>query len=204
MDHPDADGELTRLLDAMRRGDTAAGEALLARIYGTLRQLAASQLARERPDHTLQPTILVHDAWIRLTGGTPAAWQSRSHFFAAAARAMRRLLVDHARARRAGRRRHDLAAALPDDVAAVSGPDAVDLIALDAALRALEAEEPRAHQVVELKYFSGLEIDEIAELLDVSPATIKRDWRFAQAWLRHHLADEAGDPAGDVLPLPEQ
>jgi RNA polymerase sigma factor (TIGR02999 family) len=194
-------GELTRLLDAMREGDAAAGEALLVRIYETLRVLARTQLSRERQDHTLQPTALVHDAWVRLTAGAPVAWQNRSHFFAAAARAMRRLLVDHARARRAGRRRHDLAEPLGPDLAEPTGPEAVDLIALDDALHALEQEDPRAHRVVELKYFSGLEMEEIAELLEVSAATVKRDWRFAQAWLRQRLADE---PSRGESSLPEQ
>jgi RNA polymerase sigma factor (TIGR02999 family) len=194
-------GELTRLLDAMREGDPAAGEALLARIYETLRALARNQLSRERQDHTLQPTVLVHDAWARLTAGAPVAWKNRSHFFAAAARAMRRLLVDHARARRAGRRRHDLGEPLGLDLAAPTGPEVVDLIALDDALNALDREDPRAHRVVELKYFSGLEIEEIAELLDVSAATVKRDWRFAQAWLRRHLGD---DPRQVESPLPQQ
>jgi RNA polymerase sigma factor (TIGR02999 family) len=187
----------------MRGGDAAASELLLARIYETLRQLARTQLAHERPDHTLQPTALVHDAWLRLTGGAPIAWQNRGHFFAAAARAMRRLLVDHARARRAGRRRRDLGGELPLDLAAPTGPDAVDLIALDLALTALEAEEPRAHRVVELKYFSGLELEEVAALLEVSVATVKRDWRYAQAWLRQRMQADSDEPRTPDSSLPD-
>ena len=130
--HPDPDApptqsEVTALLEALRAGDAAAGERLLPLVYGVLHEIAARQLQRERPDHTLQPTILLHDAWLRLTADRAAPWTDRAHFFALATRAMRRLLVDHARARGAAKRRGDLADALDDNIGAATAPDPVDL-----------------------------------------------------------------------------
>lgn len=192
---PTTPGDVTRLLAAMRGDDARAGEELLGRIYATLQALARAQLSRERPEHTLQATVLVHDAWLRLTGGDHGShWESRAHFYAAASRAMRRLLVDHARARRAGRRRGDLASDLPDDIPQATGPHPVDLIALDEGLTRLAREDERAHRVVELRYFSGLTFEEIAAVLAVSVPTVKRDWRFARAWLRRELDLAPDDP----------
>jgi RNA polymerase sigma-70 factor (ECF subfamily) len=196
-------GEVTQLLEAMRQGDAEAGDILLGRIYATLQTLARAQLSRERPDHTLQATVLVHDAWLRLTGGGhDTHWENRAHFYAAASRAMRRLLVDHARARRAGRRRADLASDLPAELAEPTRPHPVDLIALDEALTRLAGEDERAHRVVELRYFSGLAFEDIATVVGVSVPTVKRDWRFARAWLRRELDLAPDDPlVNDSPPL---
>ena len=187
-----APSEVTALLEALRGGDSAAGERLLPLVYGVLHDIAARQLQRERPDHTLQPTILLHDAWLKLTADRSAPWADRAHFFALATRAMRRLLVDHARARSAGKRRGDLAEMLIEDVAAApTMPDPVDLIALDDALNQLALVDDRARRVVELRFFGALEWSEIAAVLGVSEPTVKRDWRFARVWLRRRM--EAGD-----------
>lgn len=200
-DRPLTDQEVTGLLEAFRRGDAAAGERLLPLVYQTLHDIAARQLLNERPEHTLQPTILLHDAWIALTGKRTTPWNDRGHFFALASRAMRRLLVDHARARRAAKRHGDCGTPLPDDVASPTGPDPVDLIALDEALDALGAEDDRMRRVVEMRYFASLEWAEIAAALGTSEATAKRDWRFARAWLRRRLIGEGTEsPPGDHAP----
>ncbi len=187
--------EITSLLEALRSGDAGASERLLPLVYDALHEIAARQLRGERPDHTLQATILIHDAWLRLTADRHTPWQDRRHFFALASRAMRRLLVDHARARRAGRRRADLADPLVGDVAIEPGADAVDLIALDAALDALAAVDDRARQVVELRFFGGLDWPEVATALSLSERTAKRDWRFARAWLRQQMEGGHGTPS---------
>lgn len=187
--------EVTALLEAVRAGDASASDRLLPLVYAALHEIAARQLQQERQDHTLQPTILIHDAWLRLTADRDTPWNNRAHFYALAARAMRHLLVDHARARRAGKRRGDLAEALPDDLAGATGPDAVDLIALDDAMAELGRVDERARKVIELRFFGGFEWSEIAGALDVSERTAKRDWRFARAWLRRAL--DSGSPAQD-------
>lgn len=184
---PSTNAEITALLESLRAGDAAASDRLLPLVYDVLHEIAARQLRSERPDHTLQPTILIHDAWLRLTADREAPWQNRSHFFALAARAMRRLLVDHARARRSGKRRGDLAEDLSEHLALPDGPDAVDLIALDDALEQLGQVDDRAREVVELRFFGGFEWVEIAAALGVSERTAKRDWRYARAWLRHAM-----------------
>ncbi len=188
------DAEITALLEALRDGDASAGERLLPIIYQALHDIASRQLANERPDHTLQPTILLHDAWLRLTANRDAPWRDRNHFFALASRAMRRLLVDHARARRAGKRRGDLAGTLPDHIVAPTAPDQIDLIALDEALDALASVDDRARRVVEMRFFGGLEWPEIANTMGLSEPTVKRDWRFARAWLRHRIEGRPGEP----------
>lgn len=187
--------EVTALLEALRAGDAEAGDRLLPMVYGILHEIAARQLQRERPDHTLQPTILLHDAWLKLTADRGAAWSDRAHFFALATRAMRRMLVDHARARGAGKRRGDLAQDLDENIHAGRGADPVDLIALDEALTALAAVDDRARRVVELRFFGALEWAEIADLVGASERTVKRDWRFARAWLRRQM--EGGGAGGD-------
>lgn len=188
------EAEVTALLEALRDGDTAAGERLLPMVYATLHQIAARQLANERADHTLQPTILLHDAWLRLTANRSTPWQDRDHFFALASRAMRRLLVDHARARGAAKRRGDMAGTLPDQLAAPTAPDQIDLIALDEALDALAAVDDRARRVVEMRFFGALEWPEIAAATGLSEPTVKRDWRFARAWLRRRIEGGSRPP----------
>ena len=181
--------EVTQLLDAVARGDPHAGAQLLPLVYEELRKLAAQQLAVEAPGQTLQPTALVHEAYLRLVGGRPEAhWNGRGHFFAAAAEAMRHILVDNARRKRrakhgGGRHRVPL-----DDAVPVAPEAADDLLALDEALTRLAAEDPEAAQLVQLRYFAGLSVEQAAETLGMSRATAYRHWTFARAWLLNELA----------------
>lgn len=184
MDVPESPSRVTQLLRAWQRGDSRASDELAPIVYRELRQLAASRLRGERGGHTLQATALVHEAWLRLADQR-ADWQNREHFFAIAARAMRRILVDHAR-RRAAAKRGDGAGQVPvDDVAHLLPAPMPDgrLLALDEALDRLAALDARQAQVVELRYFAGLSVDDTAALLDLSPTTVKRDWATARAWL---------------------
>ena len=191
------DAEITGLLEALRAGDATAADHLLPLVYDTLHEIAVRRLGRERAGHSLQPTILIHDAWLRLTADRDTPWHDRRQFFALASRAMRRLLVDHARARRAGKRRGDLAEDLDDRIAVGPALDQVDLIALDDALNAFAAVDRRARDVVELRFFGGFEWSEIATTLDISEPTAKRDWQFARAWLRRAIDPAAGPAQGD-------
>jgi RNA polymerase sigma factor (TIGR02999 family) len=179
--------DVTRLLDAAAAGDPRAAAELLPLVYDEMRQLAAARMAAEAPGQTLQPTALVHEAYLRLVGGNAASqWNGRGHFFAAAAEAMRRILVDNARRRQAGKRggglqRVDLDAAAPAVPPEESAAE--DLLALDEALRQFEAEEPLRARLVKLRYFAGLSIPEAAAALGVSVATAKRHWVYARSWL---------------------
>jgi RNA polymerase sigma factor (TIGR02999 family) len=187
--------EVTRILSALEAGDPRAAGELLPLVYDELRRLAAARLAHEAPGQTLQPTALVHEAFLRLVGPEPgeACWDGRGHFFAAAAEAMRRVLVDHARDRkrlkRGGRtrRREDL------DLEALPVPDARpdDLLDLDAALAVLEQTDPRAAALVKLRAFAGLTLDEAAEALGIARRTADRDWAFARAWLFRRLSENS-------------
>jgi RNA polymerase sigma factor (TIGR02999 family) len=184
--------EVTDILHALESGDARAADRLLPLVYAELRQLAAAQLAHEPPGQTLQPTALVHEAYLRLVGGAnPATWHGRGHFFAAAAVAIRRILIDHARRKRSlkrggGRVRRDLEA-LP-----LSLPEPQeDLLALDEALQKLATEHPQAAELVQLLYFAGLTLPEAAQALDLSPRTAGRRWAYARAWLRREI--EGGD-----------
>lgn len=184
-----AAGEVTAELRAWRAGDESARERLLAQVYAELKRIAAAELRAERPGHTLQPTALVHEAYLRLIGQTRIDWRDRSHFFGLAATMMRRVLVDHARARLAAKRRRDEPPPTPPEPAAAASP--VEVLDLDRALDRLAERFPRHARVVELRYFAGLELEEIGAGLGVSARTIKRDWRFARAFL---LAELAGNP----------
>jgi RNA polymerase sigma-70 factor, ECF subfamily len=190
------DEDVTSLLLAWREGDAKALERLMPLVYGELRRLAARSMAGERNDHTLQPTALVHEAFLRLAGGRPPHWQDRLHFFAVAAQLMRRLLVDHARGRRRTKRGSG-ARLLPLEAAlGVGGPDGgspADLLALDEALTDLAAFDPRKARVVELRFFGGLTIEETAEFLGVSTATVILEARLARAWLFQRMTRE-GEP----------
>jgi RNA polymerase sigma factor (TIGR02999 family) len=178
--------QVTQILDAVERGDEGATDGLLSIVYDELRQIAARQMSRERPDHTLQATALVHEAFLRL-GGDGVSWESRRHFFGAAGEAMRRILVDHARARGrerrgGGRARVELE---PAEIA-VSGrrnEKDLDYVAIDEALRRMEGEDPRTAEVVKLRYFAGLGLDETARAMGLSERTVSRLWRTARAWL---------------------
>ncbi|MEP7086254.1 MAG: sigma-70 family RNA polymerase sigma factor [Gemmatimonadota bacterium] len=177
---------VAELLDATRRGDVAAYDRLLPLLYSELRAIAGRHMRGERPDHTLQPTALVHEAFLRLVGGSPVHFEDRTHFLRAASQAMRRVLVDYARARTAAKRSGDLRVTLDE---AIAGHDdrIVDLLVLDDAMTRLAAAEPRWARVVELRIFGGLEVAEVAEALGISPATAKRDWQFAKGWLAREL-----------------
>lgn len=177
-----------QLVESARRGDEQALSALMPLVYEELRRLAASYMRRERPGQTLQATALVHDAYIRLMQDSKLSWQNRSHFFGIAARSMRQILVERARARRAAKRGGSrIRVTLDAGLLATEAP-AIDLEALDEALTRLEALDAELAQVVEVRFFGGLSIDEAAEALDVSPATIKRRWAVAKAWLARELA----------------
>lgn len=179
-------GDVTRLLRAWRVGDRDAEERLIAVLYDELHRIAEARMRGERPDHTLQSTALIHEAYMRLAEAG-ISWSDRTHFFAAAARTMRRVLTDHARARQRQKRSGGLDRVTLTGLPAEAGDDPVDLLALDAALDALAEQDDRKASVVELHYYGGLTYDEIAEALDVSPATVDRDLRLARAWLRDRL-----------------
>jgi RNA polymerase sigma factor (TIGR02999 family) len=179
---------VTRLLVDLCTGKPEAGEKLFPLVYDELYELARRFMARQRPDHTLQATALVNEAFIRLGGKREQEWESRVHFLRIAARAMRAILIDHDRRRRAekrgdGWRRKPLL----DEQAITSGGEPLDYTALDRALRKLAEIDPRSEQVVELRFFGGLTVEETSEVLGVSPRTVKQDWRAAKAWLAHEL-----------------
>lgn len=181
--------EITRLLDDWRAGDRGALDRLAERLHGDLRRLARRQMRRERPDHTLDATALVNEAYLRLAAAGDVAWRDRAHFFAVCARVMRHVLVDHARAHARDKRGGATARVPLDEGPALLAPArAAELVALDAALDELEALDERMARVVELRYFVGLGVDETAEALGVSPATVLREWRRARAWLYGSVA----------------
>ena len=185
--------DVTRILSAIERGDRQAADQLLPLVYDELRRLAAQKLAREAPGQTLQATALVHDAYLRLVGADDPGWDSRGHFFAAAAESMRRILIDRARckhsARRGGALRRVPLEAGPSLVAPDGAPGE-DLLALDEALRQLEAEDPVKARLVELRFFAGASLEDSAAMLRISPATAKRYWIYARSWLYGQLHGE--------------
>jgi RNA polymerase sigma factor (TIGR02999 family) len=183
--------EVTRLLQQWRVGRQDALEELLPAIYGELRRLAGAYLRRERPDHTLQATALVHEAFLKLVDQRDVQWQNRAHFFGIAAQLMRRILVDHARAHGATKRGSGERPLSLDEAVIISPGTDVDLLALDMALTRLAAVDPQHARVVELRFFGGLTIDETAEVLQISPATVGRDWTLAKAWLYAALGGPA-------------
>ena len=180
-----SDGELTELLLAWQRGDPSAGEALVPLVYAHLRHIAANRLRGERDAHTLQPTALVHEAWLRLMRQHGADWQNRSQFFAIAAQIMRRILVDHARRRLASKRGDGAAMLDIDDLAdAIASPLPDErLLSLNDALEQLTVLDERQARVVELRFFGGLSVEETADVMALSPTTVKREWATARAWL---------------------
>ncbi|HTS01586.1 MAG TPA: sigma-70 family RNA polymerase sigma factor [Thermoanaerobaculia bacterium] len=187
---PSPAGEVTRLLRAWRQGDRGALESLIPLVYADLHRMAERRLRGERPGHTLQPTAIVNEAYLRLVGAEGQDWENRAHFFAAAARSMRRILVDHARTRQAKKRGGGGTRYLLDTTIMVE-PRAVDLIAVDDALEKLAALDPEQGRVVELRFFAGLTEDETAGALGVSPATVHRKWLSAKAYLHRELAGHA-------------
>lgn len=187
--------EVTRLLLAWSDGDQAALEKLVPLVYDELHRLAGHYMSGERPGHTLQTTALVNEAYLRLVEWRQVRWQNRAHFFGVAAQVMRRVLVDFARARRSARRGGEVRRVTLAEAVVVSDERGADSIALDEALEALAAIDPRKSRVVELRYFGGLSVEETAEVLKVSPRTVMREWSFAQAWLHRELGGEEGDDA---------
>jgi RNA polymerase sigma factor (TIGR02999 family) len=183
--------DITSLLQRYRKGDKAAAEELLPLVYGELKRLAASRLKHERPGHTLQPTALVHEVYLKLAMGTPVDWQDRAHFLAVAAQHMRRIIVDHARAATAGKRGGGHVRISLDDFSGVSLPRDASMLALDEALTSLKQIDERAAKVVELRFFGGLTEQEVAEALGIGITTMKRDWKFARAWLGARLCGAA-------------
>jgi RNA polymerase sigma factor (TIGR02999 family) len=179
-------GTVSQLLRAWGRGDTQAREDLLPLVYQELRRRASAYLRRERPDHTLQPTALVHEAYIRLTAQTRVSWLNRTQFFAIAAQLMRRILVDHARERQAAKRPGGIRVTFEEGAQAVLPPDC-ELLMLDDALHDLARLDPRQAEIVELKYFAGLSETEVAAVLSLSRATVTRDWQSARAWLYRRI-----------------
>jgi RNA polymerase sigma-70 factor, ECF subfamily len=181
------DDDVTGLLVQLRAGKRDAEDILFRIVYAELRRLASHYLHEERPDHTLQPTALVHEAYIRLTGLHDVDWQDRSHFFAIAATIMRRILVDHARAQRAGKREALHNAVSLEEALVVSPERSAEVIAVDEALDKFAQIDPRRAKVVEMRFFGGLSEEEIGAVLGVSARTVKRDWQFAKAWLLAEL-----------------
>lgn len=166
-------------------------EELTPLVYGELRRLAARHLRRERPDNTLQSTALVHEAYLRLVDQRGVQWQNRAHFFGIASQLIRRILVDHARRHHAAKRGAGETALSLDEAAAMPNQRGVDLIALDDALEALAKIDPQQGRIIELRFFAGLSVEETAEVLGVSSATVKRDWTAARAWLRRRMGGES-------------
>jgi RNA polymerase sigma factor (TIGR02999 family) len=192
----DSDNEITSLLqDLLPAARTAlpdgAMETMLPQLYDELRQLAGSYLRRERADHTLQPTALVHEVYLRLLGDQPIDWQNRAHFLGISARIMRRILADSAVARRALKRGGGATVVALDEALDFCQDCSLSLAEVDEALRSLESVDPRQGKIVELRFFGGLTIEEVAEVLAISPATVKREWSTAKLWLQRALRDEA-------------
>jgi RNA polymerase sigma factor (TIGR02999 family) len=181
--------DVTRLLEAWKNGDMSAADRLLPLVYDELHRAAARAMRSEGPGHTLQPTALVNEVYLRFAGGGYADWQSRAHFYGAAAQAMRRILVDHARSRDSAKRGGgERAITLDEERDAQVESSTFDVIDLNDALEKLREMDADQARIVELRYFTGLTIDETAEALNISPATVKRDWATARAWLRRELA----------------
>jgi RNA polymerase sigma-70 factor (ECF subfamily) len=181
------DGEVTSLLAQLSQGKDEAASRLVPLVYSELRKLAAGYMRRERPDHTLQPTALVHEAYMKLLQQRSIEWQSRAHFYGIAAQIMRRILVDHARAHLRGKRGSGEKPVVLDETVMFAPEHSHDLLKLDEALKRLGQLDPRQSKIVELRFFGGLTVEETAELLEISPKTVKRDWSMAKAWLHGEL-----------------
>jgi RNA polymerase sigma factor (TIGR02999 family) len=188
-----APGEITELLADWRNGNQAAFDRLLPLVYDELRRLASAYMRRERPDHVLQTTALVHEAYLRLVDVPNVNYETRMHFFAVAAQVMRHILVDHARGRRRAKRGQGMPALTLNDVAILSDDRVEEVIAVNSALEKLTELDARKGRVFELRYFGGMSVAEAATVLNVSPVTVARDWRLAKAWLRREIAPELHD-----------
>jgi RNA polymerase sigma factor (TIGR02999 family) len=188
---PSEHGDITRILSSVEDLDRdEALDRLLPIVYDELRMIAAARLRAERSGHTLQTTALVHEAYIRLVGSERPVWKNRAHFFHAAAEAMRRILVDHARRRTRSKRGGNRVRVELDEAHLTGWPDPDELLAVDEAVRRLEEVDDRAADVVHLRYFAGLSVEETAQALDLSERTVMREWAYARAWLRDALTDK--------------
>jgi RNA polymerase sigma factor (TIGR02999 family) len=183
--------DVTQILQAWSEGDDTAPARLMPIVYAELRRLAANYLRRERPDHTLQATALVHEAYLKLVDEKHVTWKNRAHFCGIAARLMRQILMEHARAHNADKRGGKLEKLYLEETRHLAAERAPDLVALDDALKTFATSHPRESEVVELKFFGGLEAREIAEVLNVSAKTVARDWSFAKVWLLRQLSNAA-------------
>ena len=182
--------DVTKLIRAITEGRAAATDDLLPAVYRELRRMAAARLAREAGGHTLQPTALVHEAYMRLVGPNDQSWENRSHFFGAAAEAMRRILIDHARAKKRVKRGGAAVRVPLDDIADQRGNTTDDLLALDEALSALELLDPDKAQLVKLKFFGGMTTLEAAQVLGTSQRSAERNWAYARVWLHRHVKED--------------
>jgi RNA polymerase sigma factor (TIGR02999 family) len=189
--HREPTSPVTELLVRWRSGDREALEALMPLVYDELRRLARHYLRQERSDHTLQSTALVHEAYLRLAGGNAPQWQNRAHFFGVAAHLMRQILVEHARGHDAAKRGGSAIKLALDDAVALPQQIDVDVVALDKALNELSELDAQQSRIVELRFFGGLTIEDTSEVLKISPATVKRDWVTARAWLYRAMTGEA-------------
>lgn len=185
---PEPSANVTQLLVSWSMGNQAALEELMPLVYGELRRLASAYLRRERPDHTLQSTALVHEAFLKLVNQRDVEWRNRAHFYGIAAQMIRRILVDYARSHHAEKRGSGAVKLALDEALAVPQKTDLDLLGLNDALERLALMDPRQNRIVELRFFAGLSIDETAEVMQLSPATIKREWNSARAWLFRELS----------------
>lgn len=189
-------GEITQLLAEVREGNSGAESRLASLVYDQLHHIAARYMQRERRDHTLQATVLVHEAYLDLVNQADRTWQNRSHFFAVAAQLIRRILIDHARSRNAAKRGGPRGTLRLDDVLVFSEAKYDELIAIDEALTRLAGWDTRQSRIVELRFFAGLTEEEIAEVLGISVRTVKREWKVAKAWLHGELSSIQSDKPG--------
>lgn len=180
------DGDVTRLLRQLRSGDQDAAGKLISAVYAELRQVAARAMRNERLGHTLQPTALVHEAFLKLAGSAGVEWRDRAHFFGVAARLMREILVDYARGRATVKRGGGARITL-DDSLLIAEDRLADVLAIDEIVERLDALDPRQGRIVELRFFGGLSVEEVAEVLQISTPTVKREWQSAKAWLHREL-----------------
>jgi RNA polymerase sigma-70 factor, ECF subfamily len=188
----DASKDVTRLLEELRGGNEDAVARLVPLLYSELRRMAASYLSRERRDHTLQPTAVVHEAYFRLVDQKNVHWQNRQHFFGVAAQAMRRVLVDHARSHQSLKRGGAQGKVSLESAMVCATDRSAELVAIDEALGRLVTFDPQQARIIELRFFGGLTVEETAQVLGISPATVKRDWSVAKAWLAREIGKERG------------
>ncbi len=184
------DPDITQMLHNIKSGDRDAAAELLPIVYNELRRLARARMSQTPQGQTLQPTALVHEAFLRLVGKKDPGWQGRAHFFGAAGKAMRNILVDQARRKASVKHGGDMKRVNMDDVTPVISPPTEDIVSLDEAVKRLEAEDPRKGQIVNLRYFAGLSLEETAAIMELSETTIKREWQFIKRWLYTELADK--------------